>query len=127
MSATQAINLAKSPSTAERARAIATCIKQHIESSDESVGGFGSVQRVDYTEIHDGDWGALHFLSPLLRRRFLLLKHGDIICVTTLGDVAELNQTSSSVRRVFTPDHSIAQGVWKHQAFWGTIATAQER
>ena len=119
MSATQAINLAKSPSTAEGARAIATCIKQDIESGDESVDEFGSVRRVDYAELHDGDWGALHFLSPLLRSRFLQLKHGDIIHVTTLGDVAELNQTSSSVRRVFTPDHSTAQGVWKHQAFWG--------
>ena len=119
MSATQAINLAKSPSTAEGARSIATCIKQHIESGDESVDEFGSVQRVDYTELHDGDWGALHFLSPLLRRRFLQLKHGGIIRVTTLGAVAELNQTSSSVRRVFTPDQSTAQGMWKHQAFWG--------
>ena len=119
MSAIQAINLAKSPSTAEGARSIATCIKQHIESGDESVDEFGSVQRVDYTELHDGDWGALHFLSPLLRCRFLQLKHGDIIHVTTLGAVAELNQTSSSVRRVFTPDQSTAQGMWKHQAFWG--------
>ena len=119
MSPTRAINLAKSPSTAEGARAIATCIKQDIESGDESVDEFGSVRRVDYAELHDGDWGALHFLSALLRSRFLQLKHGDIIHVTTLGDVAELNQTSSSVRRVFTPDHSTAQGVWKHQAFWG--------
>ena len=118
-SATRAINLAQSPSAAEDARAIATCIKQHIESGDESVHESGSVQRVDYTELHDGDWGALHFLSPLLRCRFLQLKHGDIIHVTTLGAVAELNQTSSSVRRVFTPDQSTAQGMWKHQAFWG--------
>ena len=119
MSPTRAINLAQNPSTAEDARAIATHIKRHIEFDDESFPEFGSVRRVDHAELHDGDWGALHFLSPLLRRRFLQLKHGDIIRVTTLGAVAELNQTSSSVRRVFTPDHSIAQSMRKHKAFWG--------
>ena len=119
MSATRAINLAQNPSTTGDARAIATHIKQHIEFGDESVRESGSVQRVDYTELHDGDWGAVHFLSPLLRCRFLQLKHGDIIHVTTLGAVAELNQTGSSVRRAFTQDHSIAKGMRKYKAFWG--------
>ncbi len=119
MSPTRAINLAQNPSTAEDARAIATHIKRYIEFGDESFPEFGSVRRVDHAELHDGDWGAVHFLSPFLRRRFLQLKHGDIIHVTTLGAVAELNQTSSSVRRVFTPDHSIAQSMRKHKAFWG--------
>ena len=118
-SATRAINLAQNPSTTEDARAIATRIKQHIESGGESVRESGSVQRVDYTELHDGDWGAVHFLSPFLRSRFLQLKHGDIIRVTTLGAVAELNQTGSSVRRAFTQDHSIAKGMRKYKAFWG--------
>ena len=118
-SATRAINLAQNPSTIEYARAVATRIKQHIESGDESVREFGSVQRVDCEGLYDGDWGAVHFLSPFLRSRFLQLKRGDIIRVTTLGAVAELNQTSSSVRGAFTPDHSTARGMRKYKAFWG--------
>ena len=73
MSATRAINLAQNPSTIEDARAIATRIRQHIESGDESVREFGSVQRVECEGVYDKDWDAVHFLSPFLRSRFLQL------------------------------------------------------
>ena len=112
-------SLAQNPSTAEDARDIVSDISDCIESGDESVHEFGSVQRIYHTELHDGDWGGVLFLSPLLRKRFLQLKRDDIIRVTTLGAVAEIGQTGSSVRRVFTLDHSTAQGMRKYKAFWG--------
>ena len=118
MSATQAINLAKSPSTAEGVRAIATCIKQDIESGDESVDEFGSVRRVDYAELHDGDWGALHFLSPFLREQFLQLKRGGMFRSVHLGAIADIGPTGRSVRDAFSK-RQLAPDAQGYKAFWG--------
>ena len=76
-SATRVINLAGNPSTPEEAQVTAASIADCIDSSPASMQSFGSIQKIGSAELYEGDWGAVHFLSPFLREQFRKLRHDD--------------------------------------------------
>ena len=118
-SVTRAINLSRNPSTPEDARAVGSGIRKAIESGAECAPGCGTVQAIEFREIDEGDWGAVHFLSPLLRKRFRQLRDCDNFRKVYLGAIADIGPTGRTVRDAFTPEPSIAADASEYRAFWG--------
>ena len=117
-SATRVINLAGNPSTPEEAQATAANITDCIDSSPPSIQPFGSIQKIGSAELYEGDWGAVHFLSPFLRKQFRKLRHGDKFCMTHLGAIADIGPTGRSVRDAFSKSQ-LAPEVQEYKALWG--------
>ena len=116
---TRVINLSSNPSTPEDAWAAGSDIRRAIESGEESAPGRGTVQGVEFRELEEGDWGAVHFLSPLLREKFRQLRDEDMFRRVYLGSIAEISPTGRTVRDVFIPEPSIDADASEYKALWG--------
>ena len=81
------------------------------------------MQKVEFHELEEGDWGAVHFLSPVLREQLRKLKRGDIFRIIHLGIIADIGPTGRSVREAFITDPAVAGDASEYKAFWGTEAT----
>ena len=116
---TRTINLSRNPSTPDGARDVGSCIRKAVRSGTENVAGCGTVQEVEFRELEEGDWGAVHFLSPLLRKRFRQLRDCNKFRRIYLGAITNIGPTGRSVRDAFTPEPSIDADASEYKGLWG--------
>ena len=116
---TRVINLSSNPLTPDDARAVSSDIRKAMESGEESAPERGTVQDIGSREIEGSDWGVVHFLSPLLRKRFRQLRDGNMFRRVYLGSIADIGPTGRTVRDVFIPEPSIDADTSEYKALWG--------
>ena len=109
---TQVVNLARNPATPADAIMTASAIR------DGRVGSqaYGTLQVVSQREVEDGDWGAAQFLSPYLRRGFVMLRRGQLAPVKPLNEIADVGPAGQGVRGIF--DRSDVPGADGMVALW---------
>ena len=109
---TQVVNLHRNPATPADAIVTASAIGTgRVESS-----GYGTLNNVPSREIDAGDWGAVQFLSPYLRRRFVMLRQGKFAPVKPLNQIASVGPAGQGVRGTF--DRSTVPGADGMTALW---------
>ena len=112
---TQVVNLSINPATPAEAIVTAAAIGNGRVESE----GYGSSNTVSSREIDAGDWGAVQFLSPYLRRRFVMLRQGKFAPVKSLNQIASVGPAGQGVRDIFNrSDFPSADGMmalWYHQ------------
>ena len=96
-SPTRVVNLARNPSTPREASAVARVI---LDGNPDELG-HGAMFDLDPAEVASGDWGTVHFLSPLLTQRYSDLVRGRMFRVVTLDEVASVGTTGTTIRKGF--------------------------
>ncbi len=112
---TKVVNLSINPSTPADALNVAKSIENDTVESQN----FGTVQEVPASTITDGDWGAVQFLSPYLRQRFIALRDGDMFSVIKLGRIADIGPDGRGIRGNFIrssmPGEKGMTALWDHK------------
>ena len=113
---TKVVNLARNPATPADALVAAWTLER---SDDAYAQGLGTVQEISHEEIASGDWGAVQFLSPALRRDFMELKNNEIAPTLPLSAIAQIGPAGQGVRGVFNrrnlPDADEMTALWDHK------------
>ena len=111
---TRVVNLARNSATPADAIATAWAIQNDTVMSQ----GIGTVQQVESSSIESGDWGAVQFLSPYLRARFVELAGNELFDTVAIGEVARVGPGGQRIRDAFRrsslPDADGRVALWQH-------------
>ena len=112
---TQVVNLAVNPATPADAVTTASAIRDgRVESQS-----YGTLHVVPRQDMEAGDWGAVQFLSPYLRRRFVMLMRGKLASVKLLSDIANIGPDGRGLRGAFNrstvPGADGMTALWDHK------------
>ncbi len=109
---TRVVNLARNPSTPADALAVAWAVEGGTVKSKE----YGTVQHWPEYRIHDGNWGAVQFLSPFLCEQFDEMRQGRFFESVALDEVAEIGPDGVGTRTAF--NRSSLPGIKPMSALW---------
>ena len=111
---TRVVNLVVNPSTPAEASNVAHAIVDDTVASQN----YGVVQSVPSKIVNQGDWGAVQFLSPHLRSRFVALKGRDMFDAVSLGNVSDIGPDGRGIRGNFIrsglPNENAMVALWDH-------------
>ena len=112
--ATQFVNLYENPATPAEAISVASDINH-----DNLEKVKGTVQEWSCDRMHNGDWGAVQFLSPYLCENFIRLRQGQHFKTRELGQLAEISPDGRGIRGNFKrselPDSEAMIALWDHK------------
>ena len=110
---THVVNLAVNPSTGEEAVVIVSMIRDSAVAEH----GYGTIQEVEPEDIESGDWDAVRFLSPYLRKKYADLVDGTLFASTSLRKMAEVQRPGVRLRETFT--RVSRHSAYGSPALWG--------